>query len=318
MNCHEQGGGKSEGEVDGKVLEASESEMRGALVGCVVTGARRKGKQLWLELESAGRAASALLIHLGMTGSCVVRGEAAPKYKSFSIDESAWPPKFCKLELTLDDGGACCYVDPRRFGRVKLRGADVEAVAPVSQLAPDALEPPPVAAVLAILAKKSAPIKAVLLDQSAVVSGVGNWVADEVLYAARLHPAVKANALDHTQVAALLDAVRRICRTACDANADSAAFPDDWLFHHRWAKQTTGAITTPIGRVHFDTIGGRTTAFLPSIQKKASGAELPVKAKPAPAQQAAKHTKSKVESKAAEPSAQPAPKRRRLTRTQPK
>ena len=59
-----------------------------------------------------------------MTGSCLVRGQPAPKYKSFSVDEASWPPKYTKLELALSDGGRLAYCDPRRFGRVKLRGAD--------------------------------------------------------------------------------------------------------------------------------------------------------------------------------------------------
>ena len=51
------------------------------------------------------------------------------------------------------------------------------------------------AAMRSALSSKSAPIKAVLLDQSAVVCGIGNWVADEVLYMSRIHPATAASAL---------------------------------------------------------------------------------------------------------------------------
>ena len=140
---------------------------------------------------------------------------------------------------------------------------------PLSQLAPDALTALPTAeAIRAALSTKRAPIKAVLLDQAAVVAGVGNWVADEVLYVAKIHPAAPADSLDAAQRAALRDALRHVCETACAANADARRFPADWLFHHRWAKQTTGSISTPIGRVKFDTVGGRTTAFLPAVQRR--------------------------------------------------
>ena len=52
---------------------------------------------------------------------------------------------------------------------------------------------------------------------------------------------------------------------------EATPLPETWLFHHRWAKMTTGSIASPIGRIHFDTIGGRTTAFLPDVQKKTGG-----------------------------------------------
>ena len=155
----EQGGGARDGEVDDKVLDGDVA----SLAGSRVVAANRKGKQLWLELDK-GKTKHCLLIHLGMTGSCVIKGEAPPSYKAFSIDD-AFPPKYTKLELVMDDGTRLAYCDPRRFGRIKLRGAEP---AELAALAPDALEAPAVATMRSALSSKSAPIKAVLLDQSAV------------------------------------------------------------------------------------------------------------------------------------------------------
>ena len=185
VETKEQGGGARDGQLDDKVLDGDID----ALAGAHVAAAKRKGKQLWLELDK-GKTKHCLLIHLGMTGSCVIKGEAPPSYKAFSIDD-AFPPKYTKLELVMDDGTRLAYCDPRRFGRIKLRGAEPEELA---ALAPDALEAPAVAAMRSALSSKSAPIKAVLLDQSAVVCGIGNWVADEVLYMSRIHPATAAAA----------------------------------------------------------------------------------------------------------------------------
>merc|ERR1711920_268785 len=64
------------------------------------------------------------------------------------------------------------------------------------------------------------------------------------------------------------DAVLGVCKRACECNADSNRFPPTWLFHYRWAGMTTGSIDSAIGRIHFDTVGGHTTAFLPSKQHK--------------------------------------------------
>ena len=294
----EQGGGARDGEVDDKVLDGDVASLAGARV----VAAKRKGKQLWLELDK-GKTKHCLLIHLGMTGSCVIKGEAPPSYKAFSIDD-AFPPKYTKLELVMGDGTRLAYCDPRRFGRIKLRGAEPEELA---ALAPDALEAPAVAAMRSALSSKSAPIKAVLLDQSAVVCGIGNWVADEVLFMSRIHPATSASALSADQVKALREAIVTVCKTACDANADSEQFPATWLFHHRWAKMTTGSIASPIGRIHFDTIGGRTTAFLPDVQTKTGKPAAKPSAKPA--------SKKKKRAAAAKPSA--AKKRRTSPRRNP-
>ena len=284
VETKEQGGGARDGQIDDKVLDGDID----ALAGSRVVAAKRKGKQLWLELDK-GKTKHCLLIHLGMTGSCVIKGEEPPSYKAFSIDD-AFPPKYTKLELVMDDGTRLAYCDPRRFGRIKLRGAEP---AELAALAPDALEAPAVASIRQTLGGKSAPIKAVLLDQSAVVCGIGNWVADEVLYMSRIHPSTAASTLSGDQVKALREAIVNVCKTACDANADADQFPATWLFHHRWAKMTTGSIASPIGRIHFDTIGGRTTAFLPDVQTKTGG-------KPA-----------------AKPSAKPASKKKRAAKKPP-
>lgn len=56
----------------------------------------------------------------GMTGGLVVRGVGAAHYKSFAIDDSAWPPRFWKVELRLGDGTELAFCDSRRFARVRL------------------------------------------------------------------------------------------------------------------------------------------------------------------------------------------------------
>ncbi|KAJ1463299.1 Formamidopyrimidine-DNA glycosylase N-terminal domain-containing protein [Pelagophyceae sp. CCMP2097] len=282
----EQGGGPREGLFDDRVLEGSAAAFTEALVDLRVLAAKRKGKQLWLEL--GGGVPKALLIHHGMTGAVVIEGRKAMNYKTFAVDDAAWPPKFAKFELVLrgDDGAATnvAFVDARRFGRVRVRGAGA-AGEEISSLAPDALDALPDAeAMVAKLAGKATTIKAVLLDQNFLVSGIGNWVADECLYHAGIDPASAANALDAAHVAALRAAIGDVCARATSANADSEEFPDTWLFHHRWANQKTGSISSPIGRIHFATVGGRTTAFVPDKQKlfrtkRSSDALAPTKKK---------------------------------------
>jgi formamidopyrimidine-DNA glycosylase len=170
------------------------AQLSAALLGAKIVAVHRKGKHLWCvpPAVSTKHASSTLpcsrweldrrpwpSFHFGMTGSFVVRGVAAPVYKSFAVDESAWPPRFTKLHLELSGGGAVAFSDARRFARIRLQ-QNPATEAPVSELGWDALlEAPSPEAFAAALSKRGAPIKAVLLDQS-FAAGVGNWVADEV------------------------------------------------------------------------------------------------------------------------------------------
>jgi formamidopyrimidine-DNA glycosylase len=101
--------------------------------------------------------------------------------------------------------------------------------------------------------------------------GIGNWVADEVLYQARLHPEQYSNTFSAEQVQRLHDSIMSICTTACETLADSAQFPETWLMKYRWDKGKKGADANalPNGEkiVHLK-VGGRTSAIVPSVQKK--------------------------------------------------
>lgn len=259
----EQGGGPRDGEFDDKVIEGETAvSFCDKLEGRRLVSAQRKGKQLWLELDNA----CGLFIHNGMTGALLVRGEATPRYKNTKFNEDEWPPRFAKFELVLKGGTRVAFSDARRFGRVSIQANPTRALA---ELASDPLRQcPSIDEWVACLGRRSCAVKGVLLDQRAIVSGVGNWVADEVLYAAGVHPAAPAKELAAAQVIAIRDALMQVVKVACDVNADSDEFPPTWLFHHRWKGQTSGSADSPLGRIHFEKVAGRTTAYIPSRQKK--------------------------------------------------
>ncbi|KAL1519240.1 hypothetical protein AB1Y20_003499 [Prymnesium parvum] len=270
----DQRSGARDGLFDDRVYASSAAAFASALGGAFVVGAARRGKQLWLSLARSAAAPphAALLIHLGMTGACVARGVRPLRFASFRVEASVWPPRHTKLELRLDDGGALAYADPRRLGRIALAGGEPLGAAPLALLARDPLIDPPARAEFgAALRRFPSAVKAVLLDQRRLVCGVGNWVADEVLFHARVLPSARAAALSDAQCRAIHEALLRVCREACECEADSSRFPATWLFHHRWARQTTGSIDSPLGRIHFATVAGRTTAFVPSVQRGAEG-----------------------------------------------
>ncbi|KAM5578673.1 hypothetical protein ABKV19_008799 [Rosa sericea] len=178
-------------------------------------------------------------------------------------DTDEWPSKYSKVFVQLDDGLEFSFTDKRRFARVRLL-EDPTSVPPISELGPDALlEPMTVDELLASLSKKKISIKALLLDQS-FISGIGNWVADEVLYQARIHPEQSSATLSKECVGALHKSIKEVIEYAVQVDAASTHFPCEWLFHFRWGKRP-GKINGK--KINFITVGGRTSAFVPELQK---------------------------------------------------
>ena len=89
------------------------------------------------------------------------------------------------------------------------------------------------------------------------------------MFQARIHPEVPAKALGPQRAAALLAALTGVCATAVAADADSAQFPPDWLFHRRWGKKP--GKTACGSALAFLTVGGRTSCFAPALQRKTEG-----------------------------------------------
>ncbi|MET0850787.1 MAG: DNA-formamidopyrimidine glycosylase family protein [Candidatus Rokuibacteriota bacterium] len=245
------------------VLEgASPRHVRRALLGRRVEDVGRHGKHLWLELDRRPWPC----FHFGMAGGFYTPDARGVRLvSSGGADRTEWPPRFVKLVLTFEGGGALAMADGRRLGRIRLR-EDPRAEPPISLLGFDALRGLPSPAEFAAgLAERAAPVKAVLLDQT-FAAGVGNWIADEVLYQARIDPRRRARSLSGDEARRLREAVRRVVETAVRARADSDRYPRTWLFHSRWGRQA-GSITARGERIRHDTVGGRTTAWVPSVQR---------------------------------------------------
>lgn len=163
--------------------------------------------------------------------------------------------------------------DRSRFGRIRLvdcPGDQIRQNSPLVENGPDPVVDKDVFTeeyLRNIMRKRHVPVKALILDQ-AVISGVGNWVADESLYHARLHPEQYCNEFSDEEIKRLHESIRYVCQTAVDLLAESDKFPDTWLFDHRWGKGK-GASTLPSGeKLAWITVGGRTSCYAPTVQKK--------------------------------------------------
>jgi len=108
------------------------------------------------------------------------------------------------------------------------------------------------------------PIKGVLLQQEFFI-GIGNWMADEILWRARIHPGRVAGRLSKAEARILWKAIRFVCRGALRIVAkDYSDPPSSWLFRHRWEKG--GRCPKDGAKLDRATIGGRTTAWCPKCQ----------------------------------------------------
>jgi formamidopyrimidine-DNA glycosylase len=184
-------------------------QIRSALVGSRLTGAHRRGKSMWCDTApDVGGAGPTLGIHLGMSGKIVIADPDGTEIDGGDYWEGrrlTGDYRWSRFRLTFDDGGRLMLVDPRRLGRVRLDP-------PVEALGPDAQTITP-AAFRAAVTKGTAPIKARLMDQN-VVAGIGNLLADEILWQARINPGRRVGELTGPEVERLLRAERRAIRTA--------------------------------------------------------------------------------------------------------
>jgi formamidopyrimidine-DNA glycosylase len=187
--------------------EAGPADLTARLLGARINGTDRRGKYLWLLLDTGDdgdESDTALVVHLGMSGQMLLG--TVPR------------ADHVRISALLDDGTVLSFADQRTFGGWLL--ADLVTVdssvvpAPVAHLARDPLDPRFDAdAVVKVLRRKHSELKRQLLDQQ-VVSGIGNIYADEALWRAKIHGARVAATLTRRQLAAVLDAAAEVMREA--------------------------------------------------------------------------------------------------------
>ena len=220
-----------------------------AIRGAVPDEPVRHGKRMGWRLGEV-----ALLVHLGMSGKWVRRGEEVPR--------------FGRVALGLDDGAWLWLVDPRRFGCV-VPVPDLDALS--DGLGPDALTPLAPGELRSRLATRR-PIKEALMDQSRI-AGVGNIQAAEVLWRARLHPRAPADGLPPDaweRLAVEIPAQLRASIAQDDGEEitylQEAGAENPFAVYGREGEACLRCGTTLLG----DRLGGRATAWCPDCQRDGS------------------------------------------------
>lgn len=208
-------------------------------------------------------------IHLGMSGEL----RAEPR--------GYVPQKHDHLVLVTAQH-TLVFTDPRMFGRV-LFHHDPAPPEWWTHIAPALTSHAfTVDGVSAFLRRRGrAPIKAVLLMQERF-PGIGNWMADEILWRAAIHPKRSAGSLTPAEVRTLWRECRHVARLALDTIAGrgdtlppdlNAHIPKTWLFLHRW--EDGGLCPRTKKPLLREEIGGRTTCWSPARQKLRPSRPLP-------------------------------------------
>lgn len=220
-----------------------------ALKGTAYRGAQSRGKNLLFQFSRGFYVTG----HLGMSGELLL--EAAEHV----------PTKHDHLVLYTKTA-ALVFRDFRMFGAVRLeqtRGGPPDSW---TSLPPEILEAGFTIARVSEALRRFAktPLKALLLDQE-WFPGIGNWMADEVCYQMKLHPATPAGSLDPQ---ALRKVLRAICRVSLRTiGRDWSDPPETWLMRHRWKAGghcPDPGCGTPLVR---RTLRGRTACWCPRCQR---------------------------------------------------
>lgn len=237
-------------------------EIRDALLGGELTAATRRGKSMWCAAGSAPGTLT-LGIHLGMSGKIVIAdadGTEADGGDYWEGRRQQGDYRWARFTITFADGGRLILVDPRRLGRIRLNP-------PVEQLGPDAQLITPAQFREALAAGAAAPVKARIMDQRRI-AGLGNLLADEILWRARIHPARPVGSLTRPEENRLLRACRDAVRTALrDGGVHTLTIIP---YRHRGA-----ACPRDHAPMAHGTVGGRTSWWCPAEQLQAPRGSAP-------------------------------------------
>lgn len=242
-------------EVDKKTQKCFQGD-EARVVDAVVTGLRRRGKALLIDLDSGWT----MMIHLRMTGqliwrdasfggvpalSSVTRPSQDTKSTSSQLVETqeeydelmehqfaaGHPSKNFTADLPngqtrvtfVFNEGTLYFNDQRKFGFVKvLPTGEVEQEKFIRELAKEPWEMDEKELFSQCQRHAKAPIKAVLLDQK-VIAGLGNIYADESLFYAGVHPATRAGELNGAQVKQILEGACSVMMESIDSGGSTMA-----------------------------------------------------------------------------------------------
>ncbi len=238
--------------------QEQQSDFTARLVGRRIEGTGRHGKRLLILLDGD----LVWLVHLGMSGRLTVAGP----------DDEI--PAHTHVRVALDEGLELRFIDPRTFGYTMV--ATQEELDTLAVHGPDAWsDPPSVTELSDRLQNRTAPIKALLLDQG-IIAGVGNIYADEALFTAGIGPHRPGGSLDDDELDRLLTALHDVLGAGIEAGGttlDDLAYllPDGRSGEYIAELSAYGREGEPCPRcgdeIRRDVVRSRSTFWSPGCQK---------------------------------------------------
>jgi formamidopyrimidine-DNA glycosylase len=184
------------------VRSLTQQRLEEAVTGASIVAIDRRGKFLIFTLDPAVQDSRLFLaINLKLTGRLQL---AQPKEKKL--------PK-THLIFSLSSGEQLRYVDQRTMGQLYL-AADLAQVPDYATLGPE-----PFDVSLEEFHERLKPYRGEIkgvLTRGEFIAGIGNAYADEILWAARLHPYRKRTALTREEIDRLYEATQAVLRAAID------------------------------------------------------------------------------------------------------
>ena len=238
--------------LDRKLLRRPSAEELQQIVGQRVESLERRGKYLIFHLSS-GRS---LIMHLRMTGALLLNPERIDRY--------------ARAVFHFSNGAQLVFSDRRRLGVIWMVE---DAGVIIGKLGTEPLASGFTPGILAkLLREHHVPVKAALIDQN-IIAGIGNMYADEILFAARVHPLRMTDTLSVEEVRILYHSIRHVLSSAINskgASVDTYIRPEgqpgraqfDFRVAHRRG-QPCPVCQTPVQRI---VVRNRGTYFCPGCQ----------------------------------------------------
>jgi formamidopyrimidine-DNA glycosylase len=241
----------------GDLRRAIPADLRQRMTGATVTGLGRRAKYGLIDTDRG----DTLIFHLGMSGRWRVDPQEIGKHDHLVIETEA--------------GRRLALCDPRRFGSLDLiPTADLADFPAFKALGPEPLAPGvPAKALKARLDGRSAPIKAMLLDQR-IIAGLGNIYVCEALNVARIDPRTPAGGVGLKKLERLAEAIPDVLAAAIEAGGSTLrdyARPDGELGYFSKQFRVYGREGEPCpcgkGIVQRQVDAGRSTFWCPACQR---------------------------------------------------
>jgi len=236
------------------LLKSPASEIERVLRGAQILAFRRVGKHIVGDLSSVQGPAQ-WIIHLGMTGRCLV------------CEPEVEQAKHTHLIATLASGRELRFVDPRRFGKLQVLEGSSFAAPGAEPIAADRSK-------FAELFKgRKTPIKSALLNQR-LLSGIGNIYADESLFRAGVRPRRQAARLTPAELMRLYDGIQEVLAEAIRAGGSSVSGYVDasgnsgfFQLQHRVYQRTGQPCLVCGAAIQRVVIAGRSSHYCPKCQR---------------------------------------------------